>query len=61
MDRPAPAGDAVLHARVGRSGRDGELTISSIGDSRAYWVDSDDTRQLTVDESWAQEQIEQGE
>ncbi len=41
--------------------RDGELTITSIGDSRAYWVDSAHARQLTVDESWAQEQIEQGE
>jgi serine/threonine protein phosphatase PrpC len=41
--------------------RGGELAITSIGDSRAYWVDSVHARQLTVDESWAQEQIEQGE
>jgi serine/threonine protein phosphatase PrpC len=41
--------------------RDGELAITSIGDSRAYWVDGAHARQLTVDESWAQEQIEQGE
>ena len=41
--------------------RDGELAITSIGDSRAYWIDTVRARQLTVDESWAQEQIEQGE
>ena len=40
--------------------RDGELAITSIGDSRAYWVDIAQAHQLTVDESWAQEQIEQG-
>jgi serine/threonine protein phosphatase PrpC len=41
--------------------REGELAITSIGDSRAYWVDTAHARQLTVDESWAQEQIERGE
>jgi serine/threonine protein phosphatase PrpC len=40
---------------------DGTLAITSIGDSRAYWLDDELARQLTVDESWAQEQIEQGE
>ena len=41
--------------------RDGALAITAIGDSRAYWVDDARARQLTVDESWAQEQIERGE
>jgi serine/threonine protein phosphatase PrpC len=39
---------------------DGEIGVGTAGDSRAYWVDSAKARQLTVDESWAQEQIDEG-
>jgi serine/threonine protein phosphatase PrpC len=41
--------------------RDGEIVIGWAGDSRAYWIDSEGTQQLTVDDSWAQERIVQGE
>jgi len=40
--------------------RDGELVIGCVGDSRAYWIAPDDSRQLTVDHSWAQEQVTAG-
>lgn len=40
--------------------RGGEITIGSVGDSRAYWIDSDGARQLTTDDSWAQEQVAEG-
>ena len=40
--------------------RDGDLVIGWVGDSRAYWIAPDDSRQLTVDDSWAQEQIAAG-
>jgi PPM family protein phosphatase len=40
--------------------RDGEVAIGTVGDSRAYWVDSAAAHQLTVDDSWAQEQIDEG-
>jgi PPM family protein phosphatase len=36
-----------------------EIVIGSLGDSRAYWHDSEGTRQLTVDDSWAEEQVAQ--
>jgi serine/threonine protein phosphatase PrpC len=40
--------------------RDGELVIGWVGDSRAYWIAGDDSRLLTVDHSWAQEQVAAG-
>jgi serine/threonine protein phosphatase PrpC len=40
--------------------RDGEVVVSSVGDSRAYWIDSEGARQLTVDDSWAEEQVAGG-
>jgi serine/threonine protein phosphatase PrpC len=40
--------------------RDGEVIVGSVGDSRAYWIDSDGARQLTVDDSWAEEQVAGG-
>jgi serine/threonine protein phosphatase PrpC len=40
---------------------DGELvTIASVGDSRAYWIAPGGSRQLTVDDSWVQEQVSVG-
>jgi PPM family protein phosphatase len=40
--------------------RDGEIVVGSVGDSRAYWIDAAGTSQLTVDDSWAQEQVADG-
>jgi serine/threonine protein phosphatase PrpC len=39
---------------------DGEIRLAWAGDSRAYWVTVDAVRVLTVDHSWAQEQIDAG-
>ena len=39
----------------------GHVVLGSVGDSRAYWFpDSGDARRLTVDDSWAEEQITLG-
>jgi serine/threonine protein phosphatase PrpC len=40
--------------------REGEVAVGWVGDSRAYWADGSQSRQLTVDDSWAQEQIAEG-
>ena len=40
--------------------RDGELAIGWLGDSRAYWIAPGDARQLTLDDSWAGEQVAAG-
>lgn len=40
--------------------RDREVTVGWVGDSRAYWLSGDGARQLTVDDSWAEEQIVAG-
>jgi serine/threonine protein phosphatase PrpC len=40
--------------------RDGELVIGWVGDSRAYWIAKQGSRLLTVDHSWAQEQVAAG-
>jgi serine/threonine protein phosphatase PrpC len=42
--------------------RAGEVTVGWVGDSRAYWIDpaAESIRQLTVDDSWAEAQIETG-
>lgn len=40
--------------------RDREIAIGSAGDSRAYWISSAETRQLTTDDSWAEEQTAGG-
>jgi PPM family protein phosphatase len=37
-----------------------EIVIGSVGDSRAYWIGSDGAEQITVDDSWAEEQASQG-
>jgi serine/threonine protein phosphatase PrpC len=36
------------------------VTVGSVGDSRAYWVGSDEARLLSVDDSWAQDRIAAG-
>jgi serine/threonine protein phosphatase PrpC len=40
--------------------RDGMLVVGWVGDSRAYWLGADEARQLTVDDSWAAEQVAEG-
>ena len=40
--------------------RDGEIVVGWVGDSRAYWIDLAGARQLTVDDSWAAEQVREG-
>jgi PPM family protein phosphatase len=40
--------------------RENEIVVGSVGDSRAYWVAPGDVRQLTVDDSWATEQVADG-
>jgi serine/threonine protein phosphatase PrpC len=37
-----------------------EVVVGWVGDSRAYWLDSDGVRQLTVDDSLAEEGIARG-
>ena len=48
----------TLVAAAARDG--GEIVVASVGDSRAYWVDSSGTTQLTVDDSWATAQVAAG-
>ena len=40
--------------------RGGDITVGWVGDSRAYWFDREDARQLTVDDSFAEEGIAKG-
>jgi serine/threonine protein phosphatase PrpC len=40
--------------------RDGEIVIGSVGDSRAYWMSAEASRQLTIDDSWGEEQVAAG-
>jgi serine/threonine protein phosphatase PrpC len=37
-----------------------EILVSWVGDSRAYWFDAEEPRQLTVDDSFAEEGIAKG-
>jgi serine/threonine protein phosphatase PrpC len=37
-----------------------EITVSWVGDSRAYWFDDTEARQLTVDDSFAEEAVAEG-
>jgi PPM family protein phosphatase len=38
-----------------------ELVIGAAGDCRGYWVSDDEVEQLTVDDSWVQEQVDLGQ
>ena len=40
--------------------REGEIVVGSVGDSRAYWLADGTARQLTTDDSWAEEQVAAG-
>jgi serine/threonine protein phosphatase PrpC len=37
-----------------------EVTVGSVGDSRAYWLGRTTSLRLTADDSWAQEQVDAG-
>jgi serine/threonine protein phosphatase PrpC len=54
-DRAMPSCTLVLALCRGQ-----EVVVASVGDSRAYWIDSQETRRLTVDDSWAEEQVADG-
>lgn len=38
-----------------------DVTVGWLGDSRAYWIDADDARRLTDDDSWVEEMVATGE
>jgi serine/threonine protein phosphatase PrpC len=57
---PHPGRDMPSCTLVSAACRDGELAIGWVGDSRAYWIAGESSRQLTVDDSWAQEQVTAG-
>jgi serine/threonine protein phosphatase PrpC len=40
--------------------RAGEIVVGSVGDSRAYWSNADETTQLTIDDSWAEAEVAGG-
>lgn len=40
--------------------RNSEIVVGWLGDSRAYWVDAEEARQLTVDDSLAEEGVSLG-
>ena len=53
------AGQAGASCTVVAAVWDGqEVTIGWAGDSRAYWVGADGSERLTLDHSWAQEQVD---
>ena len=54
-DRVDPSCTLVSALRRGN-----QVVVGWVGDSRAYWIDATQTRQLTVDDSLAQEGIERG-
>ncbi len=53
-DRPATT---VMAAVV----REPQVVLGWLGDTRAYWVGADGTRQLSVDHSWVHDAVESGE
>jgi serine/threonine protein phosphatase PrpC len=55
-----PDRDVPSCTLVSAACREGEFTIGCVGDSRAYWIAGESSHQLTVDDSWAQEQVTAG-
>jgi serine/threonine protein phosphatase PrpC len=37
-----------------------DVTVANVGDSRAYWLGDTTSRRLSIDDSWAEEQVEAG-
>ncbi len=54
-DLPSPACTFVSAIWLGDC-----ITVGWVGDSRAYWLNGPSSRRLTVDDSWAEEQIQAG-
>ena len=54
-DRHAPSCTFVGAVFDGR-----EVTVASVGDSRAYWIGTDEAVMLTRDDSWMDEQLAAG-
>jgi PPM family protein phosphatase len=52
-----PSSTTIVSALV----RDNIATIGWVGDSRAYWIATDKSRQLTEDDSWVREAIAAGQ
>jgi serine/threonine protein phosphatase PrpC len=55
---PSPLAPACTFVAAVWDGR--AITVGSIGDSRAYWVDAETAHRLTSDHSWAREQVDAG-
>jgi PPM family protein phosphatase len=55
IDRAEPSCTLVCAVCAGR-----EIVVGWVGDSRAYWIQGTGASQLTVDESWAEQQIDEG-
>ena len=56
---PATTWRAVVHV-VAAVWDGATVTVGWVGDSRAYWIGATSARQLTADDSWAQEQVDAG-
>ena len=54
-NRSAPSCTIVAASVLGN-----EICVGWVGDSRAYWIDGTESRRLTRDDSWAEEQISAG-
>ncbi len=57
---PAPGRSGPSCTAVAAVVDDGEIRVAWAGDSRAYWLTAGAVTLLTVDHSWAQEQIDGG-
>lgn len=57
----AEAGSAPSTTAVAAVVRQGQIQVGWLGDSRAYWVDADNARQLTTDHSWLNDVVSAGE
>ncbi len=55
---PGEPAETTIVAAVHRGN---ELTLGWVGDSRAYWIDGPNLRQLTTDHSWVNEVVAAGE
>jgi serine/threonine protein phosphatase PrpC len=54
------AGDSPSCTFVGVATHGPTVTIGWMGDSRVYWLGAGDDRRLTIDDSWAAEQVTAG-
>ena len=59
--KPMKGGEAPSTTVVAAVVVDGIATIGWMGDSRAYWISPNGSRQLTVDDSWFNDVVSSGE